>query len=277
VRARAEHEDREVDAVTRAGIRYKSTIMLRDAHSWLVLTEFVLAILTFLSLLFITAPYGRHAREGWGPTLSPRVAWVVMESPAVLLWAAFFFAGEHRAAPGSLALLALWMTHYVYRTFIYPTRIKESARRTPLVIALTAVAFNTLNAAVNAGQVSHVRAYDADWLRDPRFIVGVLVFALGYWINHQSDGILLSLRKPGETGYKIPYGGMYRWISCPNYFGELLEWVGWSIATWSLAGLSFAVYTAANLVPRALDNHRWYQQKFEDYPKERRAIIPFLL
>ena len=86
----------------------------------------------------------------------------------------------------------------------------------------------------------------------------------------------MNLRKPGETGYKIPQGGFYRWVSAPNYFGELLEWLGWAIATWSLAGFSFLVYTAANLGPRAITNHKWYLEKFDDYPEERKALVPFL-
>jgi 3-oxo-5-alpha-steroid 4-dehydrogenase 1 len=47
--------------------------------------------------------------------------------------------------------------------------------------------------------------------------------------------------------------------------------------TWSLAGLSFAVWTIANLVPRAIAGHKWYNEKFEDYPKDRKAILPYLL
>jgi protein-S-isoprenylcysteine O-methyltransferase Ste14 len=70
---------------------------------------------------------------------------------------------------------------------------------------------------------------------------------------------------------------MYRWVSCPNYFGEMLEWIGWAIATWSLAGSAFAIFTIANLLPRALANHRWYQTEFPDYPSDRRAVIPGLL
>ena len=57
--------------------------------------------------------------------------------------------------------------------------------------------------------------------------------------------MLRELRKPGETGYKIPVGGLYRLLSCPNYFGELLEWIGFAIAAWSLPAFMFAVYTAA--------------------------------
>ena len=103
------------------------------------------------------------------------------------------------------------------------------------------------------------------------------MFIIGMFINQQSDRILFNLRKPGETGYKIPMGGMYRYISCPNYFGELLEWVGWAVLTWSLPGAVFALWTAANLVPRALSHHRDYQRRFDNYPADRKAIIPMVL
>jgi protein-S-isoprenylcysteine O-methyltransferase Ste14 len=88
--------------------------------------------------------------------------------------------------------------------------------------------------------------------------------------------VLRNLRGPGETGYKIPRGGAYNWVSCPNYLGEIVEWLGWALATWSFGGLAFAAYTAANLVPRALANHRWYQKRFPDYPVQRKAILPFV-
>ena len=85
-----------------------------------------------------------------------------------------------------------------------------------------------------------------------------------------------TLRKPEESVYKVPYGGLYKWISCPNYLGEILVWIGWAIATWSLPGLSFAVWTVANLVPRAWSYHKWYQTNFDNYPQERKALIPLL-
>ena len=75
----------------------------------------------------------------------------------------------------------------------------------------------------------------------------------------------------------IPRGGLYERITAPNYFGEILEWTGWAIATWSWAGLAFAVYAVANLGPRAFANHRWYHERFPDYPPERKVLIPYLL
>ena len=41
--------------------------------------------------------------------------------------------------------------------------------------------------------------------------------------------------------------------------------------------VSFAIYTLANLLPRALSHHQWYLEKFDDYPKERKAFLPYLL
>ena len=107
--------------------------------------------------------------------------------------------------------------------------------------------------------------------------MGVGVFVLGFVINTHADTVLIKLRKPGETGYKMPRGGLYERVTCPNYLGELIEWVGFAIASWSLPGLAFAVYTAANLVPRALANRRWYRERFPDYPAHRKALIPYVL
>jgi 3-oxo-5-alpha-steroid 4-dehydrogenase 1 len=140
-----------------------------------------------------------------------------------------------------------------------------------------AIVFNVINAYLNARWISELGAYPTEWLRDPRFLVGTLLFAKGMFVNVQSDNILFRLRKPGESGYRIPRGGAYRFVSSPNYLGELIEWGGWAIATWSLAGLAFFLFTFANLVPRAIAHHKWYRATFPDYPKERRAVIPWLV
>jgi protein-S-isoprenylcysteine O-methyltransferase Ste14 len=83
------------------------------------------------------------------------------------------------------------------------------------------------------------------------------------------------MRREADGAYVVPRGILFRRVSCPNYLGELIQWCGWAVATWSLAGLTFAVWTAANLVPRAHAHHRWYRERFPDYPPERRALLPF--
>jgi len=237
--------------------------------------EFVLAGLTAAGLRFIVAPYGRHTRSGWGPTISARAGWVIMESPASLLFLAFYLTGDHRAELVPLVFLGLWQLHYAQRAFVYPF-LMRAGNRMPIAITAMAIAFNTLNAYVNAVWISQIGRYAPDWLTDPRFLTGVTLFFSGMLLNHHSDHVLRNLRSPGETAYKIPRGGAYRWVSSPNYLGEIVEWLGWALATWSLAGLAFAAYTMANLVPRALANHQWYRERFPDYPAERHALIPYV-
>jgi protein-S-isoprenylcysteine O-methyltransferase Ste14 len=243
---------------------------------YLVLLELVLAVATVVGLRFVTAPYGRHERGGWGPTVPARVGWVVMESPAPLFFIGVYLTGDHRAELVPLVFLTMWQAHYLQRTFVYPFLMRSGARM-PVALMAMAIAFNLLNAYINARWVSHLGRYATDWLADPRFLLGLALFAGGLALNIGSDRTLRRLRAPGESGYRIPHGGAYRWVSCPNYLGEIVEWFGWALATWSAAGLAFAVYTTANLAPRAVANHSWYREQFADYPIGRRALVPYLL
>jgi hypothetical protein len=232
----------------------------------------------FVALLVIPAPYGRYERAGFGPTMPTRLAWILQELPAPLVFAAVFFRGEHAARLAPLVLLALWQLHYLQRTFVYPLLMRVGAGRTPLTTVALAILFNTVNGACNAYAITHgVLRHTDEWLGDPRFAAGAALFLAGWAVNLRCDAILRSLRKPGESGYAIPRGGLFRFVSCPNYLGEIAEWCGWALAAWTYAGFAFAFFTFANLFPRALSHHRWYRERFPDYPPERKAIIPFVV
>jgi protein-S-isoprenylcysteine O-methyltransferase Ste14 len=199
-----------------------------------------------------------------------------MEAPASLGFFAVYVWGERRLDVVPLALLALWQLHYFNRAFVYPFRRRGGDKPMPLAVAALGLTFNIANAYLNARFLTHFARYPAGWLSDPRFVGGVALFLVGFAINQQSDEILRTLRAPGERGYKIPHGGLYRFVSAPNYLGELIEWSGFALAAWSPAALTFVVWTAANLAPRAWANHRWYRRTFPDYPTGRRALVPFL-
>ena len=246
-------------------------------HAWVTWAEIILAGAALLATVFVNAPYGRYGRRGWGPTLPNAAAWVIMESPAVLAFAALYLAGRHRFAAAPLALAALWMIHYLHRTFIFPFRVRTPGKRMPAVVAALAFAFNCLNAYVVARWISHLGAYPGDWITDPRFVAGALLFFAGLGVNYRADRTLIALRRPGESGYRIPHGWLFEYVSCPNYLGEIVEWGGFALATWSLPGLAFALFTAANIGPRAFAHHRWYRRTFPDYPAGRKALGPFLL
>lgn len=258
------------------GPTYSPAVGAAAIHRALVLVELALAAVTFASLWLVVAPYGRHERPGWGPTVPARLAWLVMESPAWLLFAWVYFAGSHRGESAPLVLLALWLSHYLYRGLVFPGRLRGD-RRMPALVAALGFSFNLLNAWVNARWISELGAYPAGWLAGPRFLLGAALFAAGLAVHVSADAALRRLRAPGESGYRVPRGGLFEWVSCPNYLGEMVEWTGWAIASWSPAGLAFALYTVANLLPRALAHHAWYRRRFPDYPPQRRALLPFVL
>ena len=234
-----------------------------------------LALLSAISLVFIDAPYGRHVRAGWGPSIPSRLGWVVMETPSLLIMGSLFVSGGRFDDVALWTFAGMWCAHYVHRSWIYPFRARITGKTMPLSIAAMAVLFNGVNATLNGDHLFHLAAVPGpEWLLDPRFGLGVAVFVLGMIINIHSDNLLLGLRKGTDGGYVIPRGGLFRWVSSPNYLGEMLEWIGFALATWSLAGLAFAVWTIANLLPRAISNHRWYRTQFPDYPPERRRLIP---
>ena len=236
-------------------------------------------LFSFPSLFFVTAPYGRHARPGWGPTIPARWGWVIMEAPSPIGFAVVFVLFADAWSAPQLLLAGLWLLHYVYRAFVFPFLMRGGGKGKPIVTVGLAVLFNLANGPMNAFAIVTLSPHLATnaWLADPRFVIGAVVFLTGWAINHHADHVLRNLRAPGETGYKIPHGGLYGLISCPNYFGEIVEWIGFAIAAWTFPAAVFAGFTFANLFPRALDHHRWYRGKFEDYPKRRKAIVPFLI
>ncbi len=236
----------------------------------------VLGVVVFVALFFIAAPYGRHVRKGWGYTVGNKLGWVLMEAPAPFIFAICFSLGSHAGITG-IVFLVLWEAHYLHRAFIYPFSLRGAARSMPLSVVSLGFFFNLMNGYLNSRYIfTFSGGYSVNWLGDPRFIVGAILFITGFVINRQADQILRSLRKTGESGYKISYSRLYRWVSSPNYLGEITIWIGWAVATWSLPGLVFAFWTVANLLPRARANHAWYKASFPDYPPERKALLPGL-
>ncbi len=240
---------------------------------WLIAASFLVAIGVFVSLFFVTAPYGRHTRRGWGATVPNRLGWFIMEAPSALLFALLFWIGPHAHTPVSAAFLIMWEAHYIHRAFIYPFTGASPNRRMPALVMSLAIFFNIGNAYINARYLfGFAMPYPVSWLLDFRFVLGFALFILGFVINRWADRVLQSLRAIGR--YQIPQGGLYRWISCPNYLGEIIEWGGWAIATWSVPGFAFAFWTFANLAPRAQANHLWNRTNILGYPQKRRALIP---
>ncbi|XP_062599521.1 uncharacterized protein LOC134261060 isoform X1 [Saccostrea cucullata] len=277
-------------------------------HYGLVILGAVLAIVTAVAQWVNPAPYGKHERrdQNWGPLIPQRLGHILSDAiPGVVLFTlVFVFYGTDDKTYVNYVFLAMFLSHYIHRGIIHPLVMRYRNSKVALGITLGGFFPNCLYHFINADFIGSAKFY-TNYYYDPRFILGIIIFIAGYIINRWADLKLRSLRetkdssndqnqkagnygalslsqeensneKPGCTGYYIPFGGLFELVTCPNYFGELVEWIGWTIATWSAAGLVWTLFAAATFVPRARHNHVWYKSQFESYPPNRKALIPFL-
>ena len=249
----------------------------QNTFFYLIIIWIAIAIVVFPILLFVKQPYGRHFSKGWGPSITNKFGWILMEMPSLAILT-FYFAILNSYSWFVALLFSLWFIHYFNRTLIFPFRIKTKGKKMPLIIVGSAILFNIANASFNGLELSRISEINSfSTIAMIRIAVGLFLFFLGMFINISSDNILIRLRKSSTNGYKIPTDGLFKWVSCPNYMGEIIEWLGFAIIAFNLAALSFAIWTIVNLVPRALDHHKWYRQTFQNYPVERKAVLPFIL
>nr|XP_025962894.1 3-oxo-5-alpha-steroid 4-dehydrogenase 1 [Dromaius novaehollandiae] len=237
----------------------------------------VLGAASALLLCFIPMPYGRYSSRRFGCLLPARPAWLLQELPALLIplgLAACSGAARVAERPNGV-LLGLFVVHYAHRALVFPLLIREG-KPTPLFTFVLALLFCVYNGYLQGRSLSNYAKYPSTWLKEPFFIAGFLGWLIGMAINIHSDHILRNLRKPGETGYAIPRGGMFEYVSGANFFGEILEWFGFAIACCTIQSLAFALCTLFILGSRAKQHHQWYLEKFEDYPKSRKILIPFV-
>ena len=240
----------------------------------------VMAVVVFVSLFFVDAGYGRFYAPKWGPAIDNRLGWMLMEAPVFVAMLLLWWLSDRREDGIRLVFLLLFELHYFHRAFVFPWLMRGRSKM-PLSIIGTAVLFNTLNAYMQGGwlfYVSPVDYYSADWLTSLPFLAGTALFLFGMGVNIHSDRIIRNLRKPGDTAHYLPRGGMFRWVTSANYFGELVEWTGFAILTWSVSGAVFALWTFANLSPRAARIYNEYRQEFPEQLDTRttKRIIPFI-
>ena len=208
----------------------------------------------------------------------------------------------------SAILAGLFLVHYANRA-MFSTLRTPSRSKSHIIVILAGILFNGVNGPLLGAYLSspESRSYLTGAYQRPRFWLGILMWAVGYVGNIVHDEILLNIRrkkreedrkrtpekikqKKGEH-YGIPHGLLYEYISYPNYFCEWIEWLGFALAASplpSFQGLGpfletitppflFFVAEVLTMVPRAVRGHQWYHDKFPNYPKERKVVIPFLI
>ena len=255
-------------------------------------------IVTFPFLFFVSAPYGKLGRDGWGPRIDGRLGWCLQElpSPLALLYGIYTSNAASSAdscgawmstwkdgAPSMvLVAVALWCAHYANRAVWYP--LTRHMSHTTMPVVASAVAFNLVNGTLMGRELAR-RTCEPFTIEH---VPGLCVMLLGAAINVSADAALLRLRSArGDGGgkgrkgggasrkstHKVPTGGLFDVVTAPHYLGECVEWSGFAAMTGTAAAWAFAFWTFANLFPRAVAYKRWYREKFGDKYVIRRAMF----
>jgi len=240
------------------------------------------------------ATYGKlnanasQQRNWFGPKLPAKWCWMIFESPN-WIWVLYSLYDFGSLPPLPYLLLLLWfLLHYLYRSILYPLCMSKDSTFPIGILAFT-VPYCVTNGYLQTQGLLKFQTFPSGYQYSPVFVFGLLLGIGGFVIGFISDQTLLQLRKQSheqimddnkkKTNYFVPRGGLFEYVTCPHFLGEILEWMGFCIACQgSLASLSFVIWTACNLIPRALAQHQWYHLQFgSEYPATRKAIVPFLL
>jgi len=260
-------EDR--DAVEAAVVR------ICVALSALLLASFVL--LTFFDL---RAVYGRYTSAKWGPTLPGVVDWYAHGTSLLAVALCVYEAGAlPRSLAGRLCLLA-FCVHYLNRSVVHAELVRPDCKPVPAFTTLLGSSFCWFNGlAIGRYLTFPGLASDLDapgYAASPRFLVGMVLWAVGFVGNVAHDRYLLRLKREG-AGYQIPVKFMFRYVSGANFLMEMVEWLGFLIACGGPPAAAFFVCTVCNIGPRAFHHHAWYREKFrEAYPADRKALLPMV-
>lgn len=248
------------------------------------------AAIVFISLYFVNAGYGQFTSNKWGKTINNKLAWFLMEFPIFLAMIVIWLCSPHRFEIVPLVFLIIFEIHYFQRSIIFPWLLKGKKSQMSLAVMFMGISFNILNAMMQGYWIFfesfkcnyHVWGLsysDIEWLWSPQFIIGTCIFFIGFYINLRSDYIIRHLRKSDDDNkHYLPNGFMFNYVTSANYFGELTEWLGFAILTWSLSGWVFFIWTFANLVPRANAIYKRYKVEFgpEVEARKLKRVFPFI-
>ena len=192
-------------------------IFSHDFYYAVVWAMLALAVVVFTALQYVTAGYGMMYSHRWGPTVGNRIGWVLMEAPVFAAMLLLWLCSPRHTETAPSVMIVLFLLHYFQRSFVFSAANQRQGAHAGChyhdggcIQPYKRLYDRRLAALRISGRVLH-----HVWLWSPQFIAGTLIFFAGMGINIQSDSIVRSLRKPGDTRHYIPRGGMYRYVTWP--------------------------------------------------------------
>ncbi|CAH1103064.1 unnamed protein product [Psylliodes chrysocephalus] len=241
----------------------------------------------------LTIPNLESLRKVYVKDLGPQIGWntvflleyagplFIYAAVATRPWILYgTYSNEPEITTTAKIALACWSVHYLKRIL-----------ETLFVHRFSHGTMPIRNLFKNCGYYWGFTLYVAYHTNHPLFtpppllfqMVGLGLFAICEGGNLACHVLLRNLRPAGSTVRKIPKPDrcplniLFDYVSCPNYTYEVGSWIGFTILTSCIPAGLFTAAGAYQMTIWALGKHRNYKKEFSDYPKQRKAIIPFIL
>lgn len=180
-------------------------------------------------------------------------------------------------AEGMLCLLLL-QVHLVRR--LYETRINMSAAKEGRMhLAAYLFSFVYYSALVSSFYIHSLDPTPkAELSMLPWGIMGIVTFIAGSREQFLHHKLLAVIRHQSDT-YTIPTGRWFHYVSAPHYLAEMMIYLSFVMISRFSAVLPLVIFSwvVINLSFSAFHQHHWYLEKFENYPRQRYAVIPLVL
>ncbi len=221
--------------------------------------------------------YSKFARQQQRYSVPSRLGMFLIYFPAIVIYPAVYYGGGAPESTWHTIAMVLVLAHFAKRCLETLFVHKYSGVMNGWTVLVVGSLYSTL-----AWLLAEVATHDvtpelveAEGFED-LLVVGLAIWTVGQLLNYWHHRLLANLRKPGETGYKLPRGGLFRFVACPHYFAEVIAWVGYALFFHHISGAVLTVFMASYLMGRSHNTVKWYRNKLGEVPPGWRRMIPFI-
>lgn len=146
----------------------------------------IAALLVIVCLIAETTESTQYGRFGENATIgiSPRIGWWLMELPCstVFIYQFWIVGGPSQKDLVPRILASIFTVHYIYRGWIFPSMINvhNNSKNFSIVPAVFSWIVTVTHALLNAWWLSRYGNYTRKWLKDLRFIIGLIMYYCGF-------------------------------------------------------------------------------------------------
>jgi len=247
------------------------SILLAEKYFHLFVTGW-----TFLALLSLPMVLNRKPEKEQELDEKLKTSKTNLILPELLSIAAFtfiFLTGNSAKTSVTWLFFFFWISHFgikiIFNTLNghhYKTRSVNTKMFSVIV---------TVNALINGYYLGWLwPAYAVSWINHPAFLGGSILIILGFVIQISAN---IGIATNEEIDKHVLNSGLHKIVFCPAYFGEILQWGGFAIITWSAPAAAAFCWMLPMLYMQATVQKHRYLHKFPELPMARKALVPYIL